>query len=194
MSEPTSPTIGPTIGPTTGPAGGTRLASTPRWMKGALLASLALNLLVLGVGAGAAWHARWGQAAGGGQLLGNLIAFTQTFPASRRSELTAANPQLGNTLPTPELRALRQDVRAARREVMRLFTADPFNVEAFRAAETRAMQAEGRMREAMDGLAANLAKQLTAAERTSFLKWRELRRGRAPRADADEEKPPAKAP
>jgi uncharacterized membrane protein len=156
----------------------------PRWMAGLLIGSLALNLLVIGLAAGALWHVRFGQAAGGGNLLGNLVAFSQTLPAARRSELAVL---IGDSRPPPELRTLRQDVRATRREVMRQFTADPFDVSAFRAAEAQAAQAESRLREAADGLAAGLAKQLTAAERNAFLKWRELRRGR-PRNDADDDR------
>jgi uncharacterized membrane protein len=165
-----------------------------RWMKAALVGSLALNLLVLGLGAGAAWHARFGQAAGGGNLLGNLVAFSRTLPSSRRSELAAAGMLFVDNRPPPELRALRQEVRAARGEVMRLFTADPFDVAVFRTAEARAAQAENRLRETTDGLAADLAKHLTATERQAFLKWRELRRGRNwPRNDADDERPKAEA-
>ena len=106
------------------------LRDAPRWMLGLLIGSLAFNLLVLGLASGAMWHTRFGQGAGGGNLLGNLVAFSQTLPAARRSEL---GPLIGDSRP-PELRALRQDVRAARREVMRQFTADPFDVAAFRAA------------------------------------------------------------
>jgi uncharacterized membrane protein len=166
------------------------LRDAPRWVLGLLIGSLALNLLVLGLASGAMWHARFGQAAGGGNLLGNLVAFSQTLPSARRSELGSL---IGESRAPPELRALRQEVRAARREVMRQFTADPFDVAAFRAAEAQAVKAETRMRETADGLAAGLAKQLTAAERGAFLKWREVRRGR-PRFDDDERSDKTKAP
>jgi uncharacterized membrane protein len=166
-----------------------RFRDAPRWMAGALLASLALNLLVLGLAAGAAWHVRGGQQAmGGGNLLGNLLAFSQTLPAPRRSELAAV---VRDPRQQPELRAQRQEVRMARREVMRLFTADPFDLAAFRAAEARAAEIEGRMRNVADGMAADLAKQLTSTERAAFLKWREQRRGRMRPEPIDE--PPAKA-
>jgi uncharacterized membrane protein len=163
------------------------LHDAPRWVKGALYGSLAVNMLVLGLGAGAMWHLRAGQAAGGGNLYSNLVAYSQSLPAHRRSELGAL---IGNVRQQPEHRLQRQAVRAARQEVMRLFKADPFDVETFRAAEARAAAAEARMREFADGQAAGIAKQLTAAERTAFLKWRELRRGR--RFPADDE-PAAKA-
>jgi uncharacterized membrane protein len=161
-----------------------RLRDAPRWVKGALFGSLAVNLLVLGLGAGAMWHVRTGQAVGGGNLYGNLVAFSQTLPASRRNDLGAL---IGDTRQQPEMRAQRQAVRAARQDVMRLFKADPFDVAAFREAETRAAAAEARLREFVDGQAAGIAKQLTVSERAAFLKWRESRRGR-PR-DADDERP-----
>jgi uncharacterized membrane protein len=160
------------------------LSNAPRWVKGALLGSLAVNLLVLGLGAGAMWHVRTGQAVGGGNLYGNLVAYSQTLPASRRNEL---GPLIGDTRQQPVMRAQRQAVRAARQEVMRLFKADPFDVVAFREAETRAAAAEASLREFVDGQAAGIAKQLTVPERAAFLKWRELRRGR-PR-EADDERP-----
>jgi uncharacterized membrane protein len=163
------------------------LRDAPRWVKGALYGSLALNMLVLGLGAGAMWHLRTGQAVGGGNLYGNLVAYSQSLPANRRRELGAL---IGDTRQQPEHRAQRQAVRAARQDVMRLFKADPFDIDAFRAAEARAAAAEARLREFADGQAAGIAKQLTAAERAAFLKWRELRRGR--RFPAEEE-PPAKA-
>ncbi len=163
------------------------LRDAPRWVKGTLFGSLALNMLVLGLGAGAMWHVRSGQAVGGGNLYSNLVAYSQGLPAARRSELGAL---IGDVRQQPEHRAQRQAVRAARQEVMRLFKADPFDVDSFRAAGARAAAAEARMREYADGQAATIAKQLTAAERTAFLKWRELRRGR--RFPADDE-PPAKA-
>jgi uncharacterized membrane protein len=178
----------------TEPATGTgpmarRFSDAPRWMAAALVGSLALNLLVLGLAAGAAWHVRAGQAMGGGNLLGNLIAYSQTLPAPRRAELAAL---LRDPRQQPELRAQRQEVRMARREVMRLFTAEPLDLTAFRAAEARAAEIEGRMRIAADGIAADLAKQLTATERVAFLKWRDLRRGRMRPEPVDE--PPVKAP
>jgi uncharacterized membrane protein len=117
----------------------------PRWVLAALVGSLAVNLLVLGLGFGAAWHVRSGQALGGGNLLGNLSAFSQTLPAERRSQLA---PLIADPRQQPELRAQRQEVRMARREVLRLFTADPFDVAAFRAAEARASAVETGTRKA----------------------------------------------
>jgi uncharacterized membrane protein len=159
--------------------------TSPRWVRGALIGSLALNLLVLGLAAGAAWHLRFGQIAGGGNLLGNLVAFSQTLPQKRRAELGSPTREAGAT---PELRALRRDVRLARRDVMQQFTADPFDMAAFRAAEAKAVQAESRLRDTTDGLAATLAQQLTATERSAFLKWRNQHRGRA-RPAADDDRP-----
>jgi uncharacterized membrane protein len=176
----------------------------PRWVLALLVGSLALNLLVLGLAAGAAWHVRFGQVAGGGNLLGNLVAYTQTLPDQRRRELARALPaslasiyaREGQRL--PEVRALRQQLQAARREMMRQFAADPFDMATFRAAEAAAAKAESRLRETADGLAAELAQQLTAAERAKFLKSREMRRGRGPRPLGDDDRPakpePAKAP
>jgi uncharacterized membrane protein len=179
--------------------------NAPRWVMPLLVGSLALNLLVLGLAAGAAWHLRFGQVAGGGNLLGNLVAYTQTLPDQRRRELAGVlpaslasiNAREGQRL--PELRPLRQQLQIARRDMMRQFSADPFDMAAFRAAEAAAAKAESRLRETADGLAAELAQHLTAAERAKFLKSRDMRRGRGgPRPPGDDDRParsePAKAP
>jgi uncharacterized membrane protein len=166
------------------------LGDTPRWVKFALFGSLAANLLVLGLAAGTIWHARTVHAVGGGNLHGNLVAFSQTLSAPRRAELGVL---INEPRQQPEHQAQRQDVRAARREVMRLFRADPFDAAAFRAAELRAGTAETRIRDFADAQAAALASQLTTAERLAFLKWRELRRGRW-RFEPDGERPAKSAP
>jgi Spy/CpxP family protein refolding chaperone len=149
--------------------------ASPRWVKAALFGSLAVNLLVVGLSTGAMWHLRTGPMVGGGNLHGNIMAFSQTLSAARRMELDAL---IGDKRPQLEQQTQRQDLRIARREVMRLFRADPFNITSFQAAEARVAAAEARLRESADLRAANLANQLTAAERAAFLKWREARRGR----------------
>jgi uncharacterized membrane protein len=141
------------IGPAHG-AAKRSFGSAPRWVKAALLGSLAVNLLVLGLGAGALWQLRTGQMAGGGNLHSNLMAFSQTLPANRRAELDAL---VGDQRQQPELQLQRQDVRIARREVMRLFRADPLDVQVFRAAEVRAAAAEARLRDSTDLLALSVA-------------------------------------
>jgi uncharacterized membrane protein len=168
-----------------GEGGKRRFGAAPRWVKRALIGSLAVNLLVLGLAAGAMWHVRTGQAVGGGNLYGNLVAFSQSLSANRQVEL---GPFIGDIRHQPELQAQRQAVRAARREMMKQFTADPFDVVAFRTAEVRVAAAEARMRELVDMKAADIAKQLTTAERAAFLKWRELRRAR-PRFEANIDQP-----
>lgn len=166
----------------------------PRWVWVVLIASLAANLFVIGVVARTFWPSRYASASHGG-ILGNLMAYTRTLPEDRRAVVRQG---LGKERPLQSMRPLREELRSSRREAARLFKADPFDREAFLAAEARVQATEARIREAAVRAAVDIVGRMTADERAGFLKWRELRRpghkpGQAER-DGEAESPSKKAP
>ena len=177
------------------PTGPIPVRNVRRWMWIALIASLAVNLFVVGVVARSVWPFRYAVAGGGGGgLAGNLAAYMGTLPESRRKELRAA---MGQARPHQLLRPFRVELRWARQEAAAAFKAEPFNRDVFLAAEGRVQAAEARLRDAIVKLSADMAGRLTADERAGFLKWRDVRRGggAGPQADRDLEKdaPPKKS-
>jgi uncharacterized membrane protein len=179
---------------TTGPA-----RRMPRWAGILLIASLAINLFVVGVVARSVWPWRYAAASavaggGGGGMVGNMLAYAATLPDERRKAIRQALP---NDRPMMMVRPLRKDLRQARREAALAFRQEPFDREAFLAAEGRVQAAEAKLRQTIVQLAADLAGRMTAEERAGFLKWRELRRpgGAGNQADNEPDKePPAKKP
>jgi uncharacterized membrane protein len=157
----------------------------PRWLWVVLIASLAANLFVVGVVARSIIPGRYAAANfGSGGLFGNLMAYTGELPADRRA---AVRQTVGKDRPLHALRPLREELRAERREAARLFRAEPFDKEAFLAAETRVQAAEAKLRQTVVRLAVDIAGRMTAEERANFLKWRVLRRpgGAGIQADHD---------
>ncbi len=154
----------------------------PRWMWVALIASLAVNLFVVGVVARSVWPFRYAEAGRGGGLAGNLMAYAATLPEARRAAVRQPTAQ---ERPQLALRPLRIELRAARREAALAFKAEPFNREAFLAAEARVQAAEAKLRQTVVRFSADIAGRMTAEERSGFLKWRELRRPGGPTGQAD---------
>ena len=157
----------------------------PRWLWVVLIASLAANLFVVGVVARSIMPNRYAAANHGfGGLFGNLLAYTRELPADRRA---AVRQSAAKDRPLQALRPLREELRAERREAARLFRAEPFDKEAFLAAESRVQAAEAKLRQSVVRFAVDLAGRMTAEERADFLKWRVLRRpgGAGVQADHD---------
>lgn len=158
-----------------------------RWPRILLIVSLVLNALLLGVVLRGLWAVRANMALGGGGIEGGLPAFVATLPANRREELrqtvTANRPA--------ELRPLRADIRRARADMARAFTADPFDRQAFIAAQQRVTEAESRFRMTVQQVLPEMGERMTAAERRAFLSWRGHgfgghRRGKGPDFDGED--------
>ena len=146
----------------------------PRWLWVVLIASLAANLFVVGVVARSIVPSRYAAANHGfAGLFGNLMAYARELPADRRAAVRQA---AGHERPLLALRPLREELRAERREAARLFRAEPFDKEAFLAAEARVQAAEAKLRQTVVRFAVDSAGRMTAEERAGFLKWRALRR------------------
>ncbi len=155
----------------------------PRWVWIVLLLSLAANMFVIGAVARVVWPSRYAAAqAGAGGLFGNLMAYARELPPERRPLVRQPKAK---ERPHLTVRPLREEVRAARREAARLFRTDPFDREAFLAAEGRVGAAEAKLRQTLTQFAADIAGRMTATERADFLKWRELRRPGGPARQGD---------
>jgi hypothetical protein len=92
---------------------GLRMAAP--WVRRALLASLGVNLLVLGLAAGAGWHFTKAPPPRGNSLYTNLVGFARTLPADRRRELGVSGrnemvPQGDANRPFSALRPLSEEV------------------------------------------------------------------------------------
>ncbi len=153
-----------------------------RWLKLALILSLALNVLLIASIAGAIW--RGGAGSWGGRGAGNIVSFMASLPAERRAELMQKSKGLRD-----QSRALRQAARQAARERADALVAEPFDKQRFIDAQTRQVEAEGKLRLLFRDIIAEAASSMSPAERRAFLNWRD-RRGGPPGDMADE--PPAK--
>ena len=140
----------------------------PRWMWIALVVSVGLNLLVAGVVASAAWQLRSG---GGFGPHARISKFLATLPAERAEtlrEIVAGSQQ--------RFRPLRREVRETRKELARIFAADPIDDQALSATLARLTDAEVKIRQAHGQLAIELAKSMTAEERQALVEWHQARR------------------
>lgn len=139
----------------------------PRWMWIALVASLAVNLLVVGVVVSAAWHLR----SGGFGPHWRISSFLETLPEERSRALQDVLARSRQTL-----QPLRQEVRETRRELARIFESDPLDKNALSEGLARLVDVEVKLRQAHAALTTELAESMTAEERRAFVKWQEERR------------------
>lgn len=139
-----------------------------RWMWVLLVASLALNALLIGVVVRGLWIARANIVMTGGSIERALPAFVASLPPERREALGRA--QL--TERPAFIRPLRGELRRARAEATRLFLADPFDKAAFVAAQARLLEAEAKLRSAIFDLLPEMGERLTVEERRAYLRWR----------------------
>lgn len=160
----------------------------PRWMVALLIASLALNLLVVGAVTGSFWAFRHGGFWAGGGFAGSLLGYVSTLPAERRREIWR---QAGDE--RRALRAYRQAVREARNEAIRALGTEPFDRERFRAALRRVHEAETTARAGAEPLFTAIPTLMTPTERQGFLRWRDhtrMRRGPPEGRDGDSDDEP----
>lgn len=141
-----------------------------RWLKIALVASLAVNLLVVGTIGGSLWAFRNGPRDGHG-VNAHLIGFTSTLSAQRRYAIWQATRDERRAL-----RPLRKEVRAARADARAILTTEPFDKEKFSAAQARVLAAEIKARGEAHKLFIAVAALLTPEERAAFARWEPVRR------------------
>lgn len=152
-----------------------------------LIASLALNLLVVGAIAGALVSGRhrhfggpgghWRDGGMAGEL--GLMGFVRSLPTERQRALReAADIQRGM------LRPLRQAVRAARDETIAALNANPFDAQRLDTALAALATAETQIRTTATAALVKAVSQMTPAERLAFTNWRKSH-DRSPRADPE---------
>lgn len=140
------------------------------WLKIGLLASLAINVLLLGLIGGSAWRLR--DAAMTNAIGPSMFAYSNTLPGDRRAEIRRLFVER-----RPVVRPLRVAAQQARREVREAMVAEPFDKARLVAAHDRMIAAETRLRTAIGGVVADAAEKLNAEERRAFTRWRGGRRG-----------------
>jgi uncharacterized membrane protein len=141
---------------------------TRPWAKYLLIASLALNLLVVGALASAAFR---GRHMSGGQGGTNIFGFMDQLAKERREALAVKAREL-----RPQLRDLREQSRAAARERADALLAEPFDRQRYINAQTRQIETDGKLRVLMRDAVAEIAGTMTLEERQAFLRWRGQRR------------------
>lgn len=144
----------------------------PRWMWIALIGSLALNCLVLGIVLRAGWQIRNAAGFGGDPLAANFAGYVNALPAERREQIGGAFLAARS-----ELRSLRQDIFRTRHEAAQILRTEPFDKAAFTAAQSRMLDAEIKLRQAVMRPLPDLAASMSAEERRALLQWRGGRRG-----------------
>ncbi|HXE70790.1 MAG TPA: periplasmic heavy metal sensor [Hyphomicrobiaceae bacterium] len=142
----------------------------PRWSMLLLIASLAFNLIVVGLVAGSIWRVRAHQPPIRG-VTPNLLGYAASLPLERRDLIWTATAEQRQ-----QIRPFRRDIRAAREEVMHAIATEPFDGEKFAAAQGRLAEAYNRARAAVLDLDLKIAVELTPEERRAFPAWREQRR------------------
>lgn len=153
------------------PGTATTVERTPRRIRMVLIASLALNLLILGTIGGSIWAFRHGATPALRGSGPHLLGFTRTLPEQRRFEIWKVTRNEMRAL-----RPLRKNVRRARAEARAALVAEPFDKEKFTAAQARVFEAEVAMRREAQTLFVSIASSLTPQERAEFVKWQPLRR------------------
>jgi uncharacterized membrane protein len=170
-------------------------ARAPRWVWIALIASLALNCLVLGIVFRSVWQIRSVYALGGDRTAASLNGYVNSLPRERGEELRRIA-----MAERPYLRPLRAELRRARAEIAQILMMEPLDRQRLAAAQTRLLETEVKVRQAIQRSLAEVAARMTADERRAFLRWHDSRRpgaGRwreAPNGGSDQSPPPGKRP
>lgn len=143
---------------------------SPRTLRWALVASLALNVLIIGTVAGTLCFGPGGHGPGfkkGGLMLG----FARTLPRERSDLIRQkfADAQ-------PNMEAMRKGIRDARAAVRTELMAETFDQAKFNAALDGVVQAETNVARARTTLFGESVGQLTPEERRQLHDWLEERR------------------
>jgi uncharacterized membrane protein len=152
----------------------------------ALMASLALNVLIIGAVAGTLLVSRHHGWKGHGFKGGGLAGFARTLPPER-GEAIRQKLESDRAILAP----LRKEEREARDVARSLLMTEPFDVEKFKAALDRAVDADEKEKRARMALLAETAATLTPEERRQLHSWFEKRRKHFRRQrDAEDAAPP----
>jgi uncharacterized membrane protein len=147
------------------------LTSPGKFKRWGLIASLALNLLLIGLIAGGIWRVRHH-----GQILGGdlgLMGFVRHLPADRQPEIREQLLSAGKNL-----MPLRKDVQEAWMMANSVLATEPFDKETLKAALAKSRETTARVEEAMASVFAETAAKLTPTERKALQAWREKHKPR----------------
>lgn len=140
------------------------------WLRAALVISLMVNLLVLGMIASSVLASRseaeWRSSSHHAKL--GLRIFSKNLPADRRDFIGRAIDAARENL-----RPLREDVRALRKEAGEVLGAEPFDKERLKAEMVRLVEAEARLRTEVVKAFSDIVAQLTPEERRAYREWRQ---------------------
>lgn len=161
--------------------------AAPKFSK-LLIASMAFNLLIVGLIGGAMVSHRFGRHHESAFGDPGLRGFMRSLPKDRREALRASGEQARQNW-----RPLRQAVQRARAEVDTAMTAVPFDAARTEKALNDLVAAEATARRAGTAVLINAVSQMTAEERARFQKWRRKHQPRPGPHDREDglETPPA---
>lgn len=146
---------------------------SPRGLTIALLASAALNVFLVGAGAGLMLaHAGW---QGGGPPANSLRGAAQRLDPNNRDAMLAMLQDL-NQANGPVL----LDARRERREVRRLMTTEPFDKAATLAALARARADDVQVRTQVEAAMVDFAAKLSPDQRAKLSAWVQRPQARQP--------------
>lgn len=138
----------------------------PRWMGITLVASLALNLLVVGALATAAWrHHRHGPKPHPRSQV-TVLDFATTLTPERRKALREAT-----LAERTAMRPFRAELRRARGAAREVLLAQPFDADRFKQAQQQLLVAEIRARTAAQDLFHAVVLKLSPGERVGFAQF-----------------------
>jgi len=136
--------------------------TTKAWLWRALMLSLAVNLLVVGIFVGANWGLRDGPG-----------SFAESLEGERRqlfNDLIAAKRE--------QSRQLRREIAAKQIVVLQAMEADPFNRDRFVAAVEDVVAFRDQARRQLSEQFIGMVDQMTLDERRAYVRWFEDRRDR----------------
>jgi uncharacterized membrane protein len=136
----------------------------PRWAKITLIASLAVNLLLIGSIVGHRLAIRQGPFASVFRAADDFTVFARKLPSERRQALRAIFDKHRE-----EFRPNFLAIQEARKGLAAALSAEPFDKEKFIAALTTLQEAEAKARAARRAMTAEMAAALTPEERRRFL-------------------------
>lgn len=150
---------------------GTPEARRSSRLKWALIASLAINLLILGSMAGHRYFGHSGPWRGArGDEVG-LMGYARTLDKDRRTAIRRVVQA-----DRPAIRALHDELRKARIAASEVLAAEPFDKEKARAALLAIGEAEARMKAAGLNTFLAAAEQMSPDERAGLVEWWKRRR------------------
>ena len=149
-------------------------ANRQRRLVTALVLSLAVNMIVIGAAAGFLLrHSSELTGTTASPLAPNLLGYASTLPETRRKDLWTRTED-----ERASVRPLRRALREAREEFLKSLVAEPFDPQRFSAAQDQLLEADRKARVAVHKLYAEIAANLTPAERRGYSPWRDRQRSR----------------